>query len=149
MASNRRSGVEAVDPTRVQVVRWLAAVTGALFTIIGIAGFFVTGFDDFFGPTGEELLGFGVNPLHTIVHLALGVAGLAMAWSLSTARIYGWLLVVGYGLVLIYGLIVEQEDSANVLNLNAADNWLHLVTIIVGLVIALLPVKTRAPARTG
>lgn len=136
-----------VDDTRVQVVRWLAIITGAVFTVIGIAGFFVTGFNDVAEPTGEELLGFGVNPLHNLAHLALGIAGLAMGWKLASARIYGWILVVAYTVLLIWGLVVGQEDSANIFNLNMADQWLHLVTIIVGLVIALLPVRHSVATR--
>jgi hypothetical protein len=147
MATDHRRSLETVDPTRVAVVRWLALITGGVFTVIGLAGFAVTGFDQFAEPTQETLLGFGVNPLHNIVHLALGIAGLAMGWKLATARIYGWLLVVGYGLVLLFGLIVDREDPANILNINAADNWLHLATVVVGLVIALLPVRRRAESR--
>jgi hypothetical protein len=40
----------------------------------------------------------------------LGVAGLAMAWSLRAARAYGWLLVVGDGAVLVLGLVVDEGD---------------------------------------
>lgn len=148
MATNRLTPAATADATRLRVVRGLALLVGAFFTVIGVAGIVVTGFDAFAEPTDETLLGFGINPLHNTVHLVLGVAGLAMAWTLSTARAYGWLLVVGYGLVLVYGLIVDQDDAANVLNTNAADNGLHLVTVVVGLVIALLPVTRRAPSPT-
>jgi hypothetical protein len=143
--ANRQTHAAAVDSTRVTVVRGLALGVGALFTVIGVAGFVVTGVDSFAEPTGETLLGFGVNPLHNIVHLVLGIAGLAMAWSLSTARAYGWVLAVGYGLVLVFGLVVDEGDSANILNINIADNVLHAVTVLAGLVIALLPVKRTAP----
>lgn len=144
MASNQHTQDETVDMTRGKVVRGLALAAGALFTIIGAAGFFVTGVDAFAEPTGETLLGFGVNPLHNIVHLVLGIAGLALAWSLPTARAYGWILAVGYGLVLVYGLVVDEGDSSNVLNINVADNVLHAGTVIVGLIIALLPVRKTA-----
>jgi len=117
-----------------------ALVVGAVYTVAGIAGFFVTGFDDFAGHTGETLLGFEVNPLHNLVHLAIGVAGLAMAASLALARTYGWLLAVGYGAALLYGLFAVGE-SWDFLSLNAADNWLHAVSALVGLLIALGPVR--------
>ncbi len=132
-----------LDEGRARLVQGLAAAVGALFLIIGIAGFFVTGFDDFAEHTDETLLGFGVNPLHNLVHILIGLAGLVLARTLSEARAFGWLLVVGYGATLVYGLIVADDTEDNLLNLNQADNWLHLAAVIAGLVIALLPVRRR------
>jgi uncharacterized membrane protein YuzA (DUF378 family) len=119
----------------------LAAVIGAIYTIIGVAGFFVTGFDNFASEEGESLLGFHVNPLHNIVHLVIGLAGLAMSRRLNTARTYGWLLFIGYGAVFIYGLIVDKNSDANFLALNGADDVLHLVSSLAGLLTALWPVR--------
>lgn len=129
------------DPDRVKLVKGLALGIGAVYTLVGILGFFVTGFDNFAEETNETLLGFEVNPLHNIVHLLIGLAGLAMARQLGTARTYGWLLAAGYGLVFLYGLFAVDDSDINFLSLNWADNWLHLVTVLAGLVIALLPVR--------
>lgn len=66
--------------------------------MVGVAGFAVTGFDGFADPDGELLLGlFEVNPLHNIVHLLIGGAGLALWNRLDQARIYGWLLAIATG----------------------------------------------------
>jgi hypothetical protein len=138
--STTHSGT-TVDDGRVRLVKGLAAGVGALFLVIGIAGFFVTGFDNFAEHTDETLLGFEVNPLHNLVHLLIGIAGLALARTLSGARSFGWILVVGYGLTLLYGLFAVDNPDANVLSINWADNWLHLASVLVGLVIALLPVR--------
>jgi len=119
---------------------------GAVFTVIGVVGFFVTGFDDFAGMDhGESLLGFMINPLHNVVHLLIGIAGLALARTLSGARTYGWLLAVGYGLAFVYGLFAVGA-SWDFLNLNWADNWLHLVAALAGLAIALGPVHGATTA---
>jgi len=119
---------------------------GAVFTVIGVVGFFVTGFDDFAGMDhGESLLGFMINPLHNVVHLLIGIAGLALARTLSGARTYGWLLAVGYGLAFVYGLFAVGA-SWDFLNLNWADNWLHLVAALAGLAIALGPVHSATTA---
>ncbi|OMQ16162.1 hypothetical protein A7K94_0204430 [Modestobacter sp. VKM Ac-2676] len=121
----------------------LALAIGVIYTLVGIIGFFVTGFDDFAAHTPDEtVLGFSVNPLHNIVHLVIGLAGIALSRTLSAARTYGWLLAVGYGAAFIYGLFAAGEDEPlNFLSINWADNWLHLASVIAGLAIALGPVK--------
>ena len=55
----------------------LALAIGAVYTLIGILGFFITGFENFAAETDKTLLGFEINPLHNLVHLAIGLAGLA------------------------------------------------------------------------
>src|SRR3954447_16862937 len=120
----------------------LALVFGGVYLLVGIVGFFVTGFDDFAGNHQHEmLLFFMINPLHNIVHIVIGIAGLLLARTLGGARTYGWLLTVGYAAAFVYGLIAAGE-SWDFLNINAADNVLHILTAVVGLVIALAPVRT-------
>jgi hypothetical protein len=124
----------------------LGLAVGAVYTVIGVVGFVVTGFDDFFGHGGDSLLGFMVNPFHNLVHVVIGVAGLALSRTLSGARSYGWLLAVGYGAAFVYGLFAVGR-SWDPLDLNWADNWLHLVSAVLGLVIALLPVRAATRGR--
>lgn len=125
--------------------QWLALIIGAVYTLVGVWGFIQTGFSDFVSPEGPRLLGlFEVNPLHNVVHLLIGLAGLAMWGRLATARLYGWLLAVGYGAVFLYGLFVAgSQEPANFLALNAGDNWLHLFSALAGLAIALWPARDR------
>jgi hypothetical protein len=126
----------------------LALAFGAVYLLVGIVGFFVTGFDDFAGNSQHEmLLFFMINPLHNIVHIVIGVAGLLLARSLAGARTYGWLLAVGYAAAFVYGLLALGK-SWDFLNINAADNGLHLATAVIGLVIALAPVRTAVAGRT-
>jgi uncharacterized membrane protein YuzA (DUF378 family) len=56
-----------------------------VYLIIGLLGFFVTGFENFASETNETLLGFEINPLHNIVHVVIGAAGIALAPTLATA----------------------------------------------------------------
>jgi hypothetical protein len=81
----------ASDPTTKHPSQLLALAIGAIYTLIGILGFLVTGFENFASETNETLLGFEINPLHNLVHLAIGLAGLALWRRLDTARTYGWL----------------------------------------------------------
>ena len=122
----------------------LALVLGAAYILVGIVGFCVTGFDHFASPTNERLLGiFEINPLHNVVHLLIGVAGIAMWKRRDTARAYGVALAVGYGLTFLYGLFTAGKDtSANFLSLNGADNGLHLVSALAGVAIVMLLSRT-------
>jgi Domain of unknown function (DUF4383) len=122
----------------------LALAIGAVYTMVGILGFLVTGLEDFAAETDKTLLGFELNPLHNIVHLAIGLAGLALWRRLDSARLYGWLLAAGYGATFVYGLLAVGNRDINFLSINGADNGLHLVSAIAGLAIALWPAQRTA-----
>jgi hypothetical protein len=117
---------------------------GAVYTLVGILGFLVTGLEDFAAETDKNLLGFELNPLHNIVHMAIGLAGLALWRRLDSARLYGWLLAAGYGATFVYGLLAAGNRDINFLSINGADNGLHLVSAIAGLAIALWPAQRTA-----
>jgi uncharacterized protein DUF4383 len=140
----RRPAAEAATRHPSQL---LALAIGAVYTLVGILGFFVTGFENFASETDKTLLGFEINPLHNLVHLAIGLAGLALWRRLDTARLYGWLLAIGYGATFIYGLFAAGNSDIDFLSINGADNGLHLVSAIAGVAIALWPV--RRTARSG
>ena len=114
-----------------------AAVVGAVFLLVGVLGFIpgVTTQYDQLGFAGHEsgalLLGlFQVSVLHNLAHLAFGVAGVAMARSVSGARNY---LIWGgavYAVLWLYGLLIPHDGPANFVPVNTADNWLHLLLAI-------------------
>jgi hypothetical protein len=123
-----------------------AAVVGAVFLAVGILGFIpgiTTNFDQlsFAGHHSEaKLLGiFQVSVLHNIVHILFGIAGLAMAKSIASAKTF----LVGGGVIylvlFVYGLVVPHDSAANFVPVNMADNLLHLALGIgmVGLGLAL------------
>lgn len=130
--------------------QWLALILGIVYLAIGVIGFFVTGFDGFTEHNHDQsLLGFTINPLHNIVHIVIGLLGVALWRTSRSARTYGWILAIGYGAVFVYGLIVQGDESRDVLNLNTADNILHIGTVVLGLVIALWPERRNAVADDG
>lgn len=125
--------------------QWLALVLGIVFLLVGALGFVITGFDGFMEhDESQTLLGFAINPLHNIVHLVIGVLGISLWITSGTARIFGWLLLIGYGAAFVYGLFAVDDPEINYLNINDADNWLHGGSAVAGLLIAVWP----APART-
>ncbi len=128
--------------------QYLALVIGVVYTLVGVVGFFITGFDGFTEHNHDQtLLGFAINPLHNIVHIVIGVAGIVLWSSDARARTYGWLLAIGYGAVFVYGLLVVDDPDTNILNINWADNWLHIATVVAGLAIALWPRRKANDAR--
>ena len=126
----------------------LALVFGAVYLLVGIVGFFFTGGSHFADRNGDDMLIglFMVNPLHNIVHILVGLLGLALARTLAGARTYGWLLFVAYAAVSVYGFIAIDK-SWDFLAINSADNVLHVVTTLIGLIIALAPVEESLRSR--
>ena len=109
----------------------LGLAFGAIYLLVGIVGFFITGFDNFVGHDDATLIVFDINPLHNVVHILIGVAGLALSRTLAGARTFGLLLAVGYGLAFIYGVLAVGKDW-DILNINWADNVLHIASALVG-----------------
>jgi Domain of unknown function (DUF4383) len=125
-----------------------AAAVGAVFLLVGILGFvpgITSNYDtmEFAGHKSHaQLLGiFQVSVLHNVVHLLFGVAGLALARRVETARAF---LIGGgaiYLVLWVYGLVVDMRSNANFVPLDNADNWLHLLLGLgmIGLGFALSP----------
>ena len=139
MARQPRPTAAARHPSQL-----LALAIGAVYTLVGMAGFLVTGLANFASETDKTLLGFEINPLHNLVHLVIGLAGLAMWRQLDTARTYGWLLAAGYGVAFLYGLFAAGNSDINFLSINGADNGLHLLSALAGVAIALWPARRTA-----
>ncbi|WP_285102224.1 DUF4383 domain-containing protein [Promicromonospora sp. MEB111] len=139
---------QSMSSTRTRgVSQWLALTIGAVYLLVGAAGFLVTGFSGFAEHDHEQtLLGFAVNPLHNVVHLLIGVLGISLWSTIGRARTFGWLLVAGYGAAFVYGLIAVGNPEINFLNINAADNVLHALSVLAGLAIALWPQRKAEAA---
>ncbi len=110
--------------------RLIATIFGAVYLLVGILGFFVTSGVGFFATEGRNLIIFEVNPLHNIVHLAIGAA-LLLAGLSSTAAAKGVNTTIGgvYLLVGVLGLFIVGS-SLNIIALNGADNVLHLASAV-------------------
>ena len=130
-------------------VQTLALLVGVVFLAVGVLGFVpgvTTHYGDlsFAGHGGDaRLLGlFSVSILHNLVHLAFGVAGVALARTAETARTY----LAGGGAVYLVVWLVGVIGVGGWIPVNTADNWLHLV-LGVGMVV--LGSATGATARTA
>ena len=118
--------------------RLVAVVFGAVYLVVGLLGFAVTGGVSFFATKGGMLLGiFMVNPLHNVAHLLIGAALLAFGLlSVKAAKITNTVVGAAYLLLGIAGFFLAGT-AANVLALNSFDHFLHLVSAIVLLAVGL------------
>ena len=118
-------------------VQKAALAVGAVFLTVGLLGFvagITLNYDQlpFAGHHSDAApLGiFNVSLLHNLVHLAFGVAGIALARTYNSARSY----LIGGGIVylvpVIYGLVIAHDGWAYFV---PVDNWLHL-----GLAVAMI-----------
>lgn len=124
---------------------------GASYVVIGIVGFFITGFGNFLGDTGDTLLfGFAsINPMHNLVHLLIGAFLIAMT-RFSTPSTEGALMGVGLFYITAFVIGVVSPDNLTILAMNGAgdgENLIHIVTGITALAAGLLSTAQSEAAR--
>src|SRR5215475_5018643 len=96
------------------LVQLLAALTAVLLLVIGVLGFLAD----------TKLLGtFEVSTRVNVVHLVLGVVGLASAWSAENAHAF----LVGGGAVYLALWVLGVAGGGHWIRVNPADNWLHFL----------------------
>jgi hypothetical protein len=104
----------------------VALVFGAIYTLVGILGFFVS--ETFADQNDDKLLGiFEVNHLHNIVHLLIGLALLAASRRHDSARGANLAIGVTYLALGVLGWFIDDTE-ANIVALNSADHLLHLAS---------------------
>ncbi|WP_086843786.1 DUF4383 domain-containing protein [Amycolatopsis kentuckyensis] len=142
-AKGARIRVRGLQPAQV-----LAGLAGIAFLVVGIIGFSRTGFGNFAGHHDAGFWRFSANPLMSLVRVVTGVVGLLLAFGSGRARTFGWLLFIGYGLLFVWGLMIDGlistnpfANAGNPMDLEPADTWLHLGVAALGLLIAVLPAR--------
>lgn len=127
--------------------RLIATIFGAVYLLVGLLGFVVTSGVGFAATEGANLIIFEVNPLHNVIHLAIGAAllyaglqGVTMAKNINTAVGAVYLLVGIVGLFLL-------SSPLNIIALNGPDNVLHLASAVLLLGVGLSMDKAAVPAR--
>ena len=102
-----------------------AGVFGAVYLLVGIVGFFVTGLSG----TGTLII-FPISPLHNVVHLAIGAAGMA-AYFAGPAMARTFCQVVGAVLAMVAVLGIIVGNSLSFLPIGGFDVVLHVATALV------------------
>jgi hypothetical protein len=146
---------------KLMAVQGAAVLVAAAFLIVGVLGFIpgvTTHYDQLQWAghhSGAKLFGvFAISGLHNAVHMAFGVAGVAMARTYAMARAYFLVGGLAYLGLWVYGLLIDHGSPSNFVPVNNADNWLHfglgVAMVVLGLTLAGQhdPTKRRAKVRT-
>src|SRR5829696_9162802 len=119
------------------MTRRFALVVGIIYLVIGIAGFIPglvqgPGYPDLaVNALSGDLLGlFPVNVVHHIVHLLVGVLGIAAYRAFDSARLYARGLSIVYAVLAVMGLIsaANLHTKFGLTPLFSHDVWLHAGT---------------------
>lgn len=98
-------------------------ILGIVLILVGIAGFIV----------GDMLFVFQVSTPFNILHLLVGVVGIAAASSgESYSRMYLILVGIVYGIATVIGF-VNGGDILGIFTVNDADNYLHAAVAVIAL----------------
>ncbi len=102
------------------MLKQFTILLGIVLLGIGVWGYLTGGHD-------HELIVFGINFTHNLVHILSGILALGAGLAgVKYAKWYCMLFGVVYGLVTVGGFLAF-EPVVTMLNLNMADNLLHLV----------------------
>jgi hypothetical protein len=108
--------------------QWGALILGIAFLLAGIMGLFVENgmAMDADPATSGQLLGlFPVNLIHNVVHLALGVWGIAASRSTAGSRLYGRIGAATYAALVVIAFL--SPTLFGLAPIGGNDIWLHAV----------------------
>lgn len=126
-----------LSKTRRSPAQLFALVFGVVYALTGVAGFVVLGLGHSLLLPKENLIIFGVNPLHNAVHLLVGLAWIAVSaspiWAKRTNALFGVVFIalsaLGFMNLLGFLGISGATDPDNVLHLATAVLALYFGTV--------------------
>jgi len=128
------------------MVKRLTMLFGAVFIVVGVLGFTVPDGMQMGDPaTAPKLLGlFPVNLLHNVVHIAIGVWGLAAGRAYSTAVAYCKLVGFVYLALAALGFVIP--DAFGLIPIGGNDIWLHCLLGVVLVAVGFMAKEESAAA---
>jgi hypothetical protein len=128
----------------VRFVVWTLAVEAVLLVGLGVAGLvsstpLALWAHSATAQTPTDVLGFRMNPLHSVLLIATGVLAVATLWQPVWRRRFAATQTIGYMLLYVFGLaFAANTPTATMWNLNTADHVLHGTLFVLGLTIVLM-----------
>jgi hypothetical protein len=116
-----------------------ALIIGIMYLLIGLMGF-ISAFvrEPIVSPEAAGLgftAGYGylmglfpINALHNIIHILVGILGIAASISLDSSRLFSGALALFYGLLTIMGLFPPTQSTLGLVPIFGNDVWLHAAT---------------------
>ncbi len=118
--------------------QWYCLLAGLALLLAGVLGFISdASFDTGDGVQGDLFVGFEVNAIHNLVHIASGLVLLAASPRRPAARAVALGFGAVYGLVAIIG-IIDGTDVLGLIPVNAADHVLHVALSALGIISGLI-----------
>jgi hypothetical protein len=133
------------------VVRGVALVFGAVYLLVGLAGFvpaLVTGSAPADMPSADgNLLGiFPINAVHNLVHIVIGAALLYGSTRTDMAILVSKIIGVTYLAVGLLGFVAP--DTFGIMPIGGADIALHLVSAAILLYLGFAPPESATRDQT-
>jgi hypothetical protein len=119
------------------IAQRFAQVVGAAYLLVGIVGFIpplILGSlpAGVVGPFAGLLLGlFAVNWFHSLAHLLIGAAGLAVHRNRWASLSYALALGIAFAGLFVLGLIFGLHSLGGLMPLNGSDDVLHILTALI------------------
>jgi hypothetical protein len=133
-ASSSRTATRDHARTPAQLYCLLA---GLALLLAGVLGFISdSSFDTGSNVQGDTFLGFEVNAIHNLIHVASGLVLLAASPKRASAKAVALGFGLVYGVVAVIGLI-DGSDVLGLIPVNSADNVLHIALAALGIVTGL------------
>jgi hypothetical protein len=118
--------------------QWYCQLAGLALLLAGAFGFISdSSFNTGDRIQGDLFLGFEVNAIHNLIHVASGLVLIAASPRRASARVAALGFGLVYGLVAIIGLI-DGADVLGLIPINPADNLLHIPLAALGIITGLI-----------
>ncbi len=120
--------------------RYFALGIGAVYVLVGIIGFIPALYTsppvsaphvDARAAYGYLFGAFPVNALHDVVHIVIGVIGIAAFARFLAARFYARGLALVFGLLTILGFMPQADTLWGLVPIFGSDTWLHFGTALI------------------
>jgi len=135
--------------------RYFSLSYGLMFLIVGILGF-VPGLVTAAAPGAPplavgsyygNLFGlFPVNLLHNLIHLVVGLWGIAAWRNFAPARVYARGVTVIFAVIAVFGLVPGLDTLFGLVPFYSNDIWLHAAAAVISAYFGWMAVPTAAPA---
>ena len=148
--AHRSGGSTARGPQGQNVTQVFALVVGAVYLLVGVIGFAVTGFTGVTTDGADKLIGFDLNVFHNVVHLAIGAGFIAVSRLSDPTITQG--VVIGAGLVYVLAGLLGFLNELQILSIDselAADNFLHLFSGVAAVLFGLIGARQSDALRAA